>query len=95
MHYIGFTVQPRGRTRIVVNAYIWSHEVVEYCASQNATLGLYLMASLFKSYVTVEHSLNSAGRHRMGNKLTTKKLENEKKASSTKNRFTTFFREEV
>ena len=35
-----------------------------------------LMVSLCKSYVTVEHSLNSAGRHRMGNKLSTKKLEN-------------------
>ena len=53
------------------------------------------MASLFKSYVTVEHSLNSAGRHRMGNNLSTKKLEMGEKTSSTKNRFTTFLTEEV
>ena len=74
VHYIGWPVQTRGHTRMVVNAYIWTYEVVEYCASQNATLELKLMASLFKSYVTVEHSLNSTGRHRMGNKLSTESL---------------------
>ena len=88
-------MQPGGLARIGVCAYIWSCEVLEYYASHNATQGLYLMASLFKSYGTVEHSLNSAGKHRMGNKLSTKKLQNGIKHWAQKKRFTTFFREEV
>ena len=57
-------------------------------------LGLRLMASLFKSYVTVEHSLNSTGIHRMGDKLL-ERLKMEKKTLGTKTRFIAFFGEEV
>ena len=46
-------------------------------------LGRCLMTSLFKSYVTVEHSLKSAGIHRMGNKLL-KGLKMEKKSWAPK-----------